>query len=262
MTTAEAHPAATTDLLDRFLTGLREALPGPFSLWVHGSLAGGDYQEGRSDLDLVAVVPHPLTPEEETRLTTLHEAIDAELPLAAHLHCSYMPHGDLDGPDRAHFTWAHREAYTRTVTPITRRELHAFGRVLHGDPIAGTLPPVDDSTLREYILADLAGYWRPRTGRPELWLENVWVDLGLMVLARATVTLRDGTLISKAEALAVLAELGAPADVVADVEHRRYTGGPADTDTDPGWLARRAELTLDWLVPALDRTVAEHTADS
>ncbi|MFI9776206.1 nucleotidyltransferase domain-containing protein [Streptomyces sp. NPDC051956] len=262
MTTAEAHPAATTDLLDRFLAGLREALPAPFSLWAHGSLAGGDYQEGRSDLDLIAVVPHPLKPDEETRLATLHEEIDAELPLAAHLHCSYMPHGDLDDPDRTHFTWAHREAYARTVTPITRRELHTYGLVLHGDPIVGTLPPVDDRTLRDYILTDLAGYWRPRTGRPELWLENVWVDLGLMVVARATVTLRDGTLVSKAEALAVLTELGAPAEVVADIERRRYEGGPADTAPDPGWLARRAELTLDWLVPALDRTVAEHTADS
>ncbi|MFB6675705.1 nucleotidyltransferase domain-containing protein [Streptomyces sp. NPDC056390] len=259
MTTAEEHPAATSDLLDRFLTGLREALPTPFSLWAHGSLAGGDYQEGRSDLDLVAVVPHPLRPDEQTRLTTLHERIDAELPLAARLHCSYMPQGDLDDPDRTHFTWAHQEAYARTVTPITRRELHTFGLVLHGDPIAGTLPPMDDRTLREYILADLAGYWRPRTGRPELWLENIWVDLGLMVLARATVTLRDGTLISKAEALAVLTELGAPADVVADLERRRYGGGVADTD--PEWLARRAELTLDWLAPALDRTVAAHTTD-
>ncbi|MFD3473650.1 nucleotidyltransferase domain-containing protein [Streptomyces sp. NPDC058695] len=262
MTAAEAHPAATTDLLDRFLTGLRETLPAPFSLWAHGSLAGGDYQEGRSDLDLIAVVPHPLKPDEETRLATLHEGIDAELPLAAHLHCSYMPRGDLDDPDRTHFTWAHREAYARTVTPITRRELHTYGLVLHGDPIAGTLPPVEDRTLREYILTDLTGYWRPRTGRPELWLENVWVDLGLMVLARATVTLRDGTLVSKAEALAVLTELGAPAEVVADIERRRYGGGPADTAPDHGWLTRRAELTLDWLVPALDRTVAEHTADS
>ncbi|MFB6855436.1 nucleotidyltransferase domain-containing protein [Streptomyces sp. NPDC001939] len=259
MTTAEEHPAATSDLLARFLAGLREVLSAPFSLWAHGSLAGGDYQEGRSDLDLVAVVPRPLKPDEQTRLTTLHERIDAELPLAARLHCSYMPQGDLDDPDRTHFTWAHQEAYARTVTPITRRELHTFGLVLHGDPIAGTLPPVDDRTLREYILADLAGYWRPRTGRRELWLENSWVDLGLMVVARATVTLRDGTLISKAEALAVLTELGAPAEVVADIERRRYEGGPAESD--PEWLARRAELTLDWLAPALDRTVAAHTAD-
>lgn len=118
---------------------------------------------------------------------------------------------------------------------------------------------MDDHTLREYILADLAYYWRPRTGRPELWLENVWVDLGLMVLARATVTLRDGTLISKAEALDVLTDLGAPADVVADIRRRRYEDGPADAD--PEWLARRAELTLDWLAPALDRTVAAHTTD-
>ncbi|WP_223280817.1 nucleotidyltransferase [Streptomyces antnestii] len=260
MTTAEKHPADTSDLLCGFLAGLREALTAPFSLWAHGSLAGGDYQEGRSDLDLIAVVARPLTSDDEARLTALHEGLDAALPLAAHLHCSYLALGDLDDPARPHFTWAHREPFTRTVTPITRRELHAFGLVLHGDPVEGTLPPVDDRTLKQYILADLAEYWRPATQRRELWLEDIWVDLGLMVLARSTVTLREGTLPSKAEALTVLAELDAPAEVVADVRRRRYDAAPA-TVADPGWPERRAALTLDWLVPALDRTVAGHSAD-
>lgn len=72
-----------------------------------------------------------------------------------------MPQGDLDDPDRTHFTWAHQEAYARTVTPITRRELHTFGLALHGDPIAGTLPPVDDRTLR----STSSPTW-PATGGP------------------------------------------------------------------------------------------------
>jgi hypothetical protein len=48
------------------------------------------------------------------------------------------------------------------------------------------------------------------------------VDLGLLVLARATVTLRHGRLITKGEALTELRELGAPADVVRDLHDRRY----------------------------------------
>lgn len=49
------------------------------------------------------------------------------------------------------------------------------------------------------------------------------MDLGLLVLARAIVTLRDGRLITKGEALAELRELGAPADVVRDIYDRRYS---------------------------------------
>ncbi|NUR68955.1 MAG: nucleotidyltransferase, partial [Streptomyces sp.] len=44
----------TDALLDRFLSGL--APVDPIAVWAHGSLAGGDYQEGRSDLDLIAVL--------------------------------------------------------------------------------------------------------------------------------------------------------------------------------------------------------------
>ncbi|GAA5079360.1 putative nucleotidyltransferase [Thermocatellispora tengchongensis] len=41
-------------LLDRFLREAREAVP-LTAMWVHGSLALGDYRPGRSDLDLIAV---------------------------------------------------------------------------------------------------------------------------------------------------------------------------------------------------------------
>ncbi|MGW2211332.1 hypothetical protein [Streptomyces sp. NPDC001781] len=34
----------------------------PLAVWAHGSQGGGDCQEGRSGLALVAVLPGPLTP--------------------------------------------------------------------------------------------------------------------------------------------------------------------------------------------------------
>ncbi|WNI32218.1 hypothetical protein [Streptomyces sp. ITFR-6] len=48
------------------------------------------------------------------------------------------------------------------------------------------------------------------------------MGLGPLVLARATVTLRDGRLITKGEALTELPALGAPADLVHDIHERRY----------------------------------------
>jgi hypothetical protein len=55
-----------------------------------------------------------------------------------------------------------------------------------------------------------------------LWLRDIGVDLRLPTFARATVTLREGRLITKREALEVLASLGAPAGVVRDIYQRRY----------------------------------------
>lgn len=206
-------------LLTRFLDDLRPAIP-LVALWAHGSLAAGDYQPGKSDLDLIAVVETDLTEEQRRRLAKLHEKLD--LPLVEHLHCSYMPRHRLDDFAADHVTWAHQELYERPVTPVTRRELHSGALELYGEPPEGLLPPVSDQELSEFIRTDLRDYWLDKTRGRKRWLEDVWVDLGMITVARATVTLRDGRLITKREALDVLAELGAPMNVVEDIRARRY----------------------------------------
>ncbi|WP_030811230.1 nucleotidyltransferase domain-containing protein [Streptomyces sp. NRRL S-337] len=254
----------TDALLQRFRTALHTRLP-LRALWAHGSLGGGDYQEGRSDLDLIAVLDRSPTPEEERDIGALHRTLDATDPLARHLHCSYLVADDTAAdPGRSHLTWAHREVLHRPVTPVTRRELHTFGRVLSGDAPGALLPPVTDAELAAHIRHDLRSYWRPALDDPARWLQDVWVDLGLLTLARATVTLRDGTLITKAEALTVLGELGAPDAVVTDIKNRRYGSRPGITPADPDrpgpspWHLHRADLTRTFLGPAIDRTVATY----
>ncbi|MCQ9131246.1 nucleotidyltransferase domain-containing protein [Streptomyces hilarionis] len=271
----------TDALLDRFLAGL--AAVEPVAVWAHGSLAGGDYQEGRSDLDLIAVLPGPLAPGTVWALARLHARLRGE-PLAPLLHCSYLTPRGTAGPERRHLTWAHGELFRRPVTPVTRRELLDFGRVLHGEPPRALLPPVSDGALRDFVVRDQRDTWRPAVDVAHLWRRDVWVDLGLLTFARATATLRDGRLITKRQALDDLPALGAPPEVVADVARRRYPGGAgaagAGEEGDAGdaagaaeggeageggegaggadWPARRAELTRAYLAPAIDDLVAAH----
>ncbi|MET7686139.1 nucleotidyltransferase domain-containing protein [Streptomyces sp. NPDC005423] len=243
---------STDALLDRFLDAL--APLAPVAVWAHGSLAGGDYQEGRSDLDLIAVLDDPLSPRTVRRVVTLHRALRAE-PLATKLHCSYMAPEALDDPGLPHLTWAHDHVLRRPVTPVTRRELHAFGRVLHGPAPARLLPPVPDPELAAFVVRDQREFWRPAVDTARLWRQDVWVDLGLLTFARATVTLREGRLVSKRQALAELPALGAPVPVVEDIRRRRYEE-PAPAAGE--WLGRRAALTRDYLGPAIDALVAAH----
>ncbi|GFE13725.1 hypothetical protein Sgleb_17720 [Streptomyces glebosus] len=142
--------------------------------------------------------------------------------------------------------------------------MRCAGRPRSLPPYGG--PDCGDDVQAAFIATDLRDYWRPTLEDPELWLQDIWVDLGLLTLARATVTLRDGTLISKGEALAVLGELGAPDEVIADIRNRRY--GPAAPPPPPGpagpsdALTRRADLTRAFLGPALDRTLATYGHNS
>ena len=81
----------------------------------------------------------------------------------------------------------------------------------------------------------------------------MWVDLGPLTVARATVTLRDGRLITKGEALDVLAGLGAPAGVIADIRARRY--GP-ERPVSWWWRLRRAWLARGFVRAGIDRALA------
>jgi hypothetical protein len=113
---------------------------------------------------------------------------------------------------------------------------------------------VTGEQLAEFVIQDLESFWLPSLDHRERWDRDIWVDLGLLTLARATVTLRDGKLITKARALCVLTEMGAPAEVVDDIRQRRYgDAGPASQR----WIARRAELTLTFLRPAIEQVLAQ-----
>ncbi|MER6526380.1 nucleotidyltransferase domain-containing protein [Streptomyces sp. NPDC001508] len=241
----------TEQLIECFVRALRPVVP-LVSVWAHGSLAGGDYQPGRSDLDLIAVVARPCTAAEEQQLGEVHQNLGNVIPLASKLHCSYPVVTELDDPAQPHLTWAHEELMHRPVTPVTRRELHDFGLVLHGQSPADLLPLVTDGQLADFIVKDLKSFWLPALDHPAWWMRDIWIDLGLLTLARATATLRDGKLITKADALGVLTELGAPTDVVDDIRQRRY--GVPNSATEQ-WITHRAELTLAFLRSAIEQVI-------
>ncbi|MFB7494394.1 nucleotidyltransferase domain-containing protein [Streptomyces sp. NPDC056161] len=246
----------TQQLLDRFVGALC-ALPSLIAVWAHGSLAGGDHRPGISDLDLIAVVAEPCTAAEEEQLAALHRDLATAFPSASALHCGYVVADTWGDHTRRHLTWAHEELMRRPVTAVTRCELLRFGKVLYGPPPAGLLPPVTDRQLADFVVDDLSSFWRPALDHPDRWLRDVWVDLGLLTLARAHVTLRTGRLITKSEALDVLRDLNAPADVVEDIRRRRY-GPPAPAPAPAPWASRRAELTRVFLRRAIEDVVAGH----
>jgi hypothetical protein len=239
-------------LLDRFTADISHVVP-LAALWAHGSLALGDFQPGRSDFDLVALVDADITDAQRQQLQATHEALIREAPLGDLLHCSYVVRSQLAEVGQHHLTWASGALFDRPVSPVSRRELHAGGLCLYGLPPAEVLPPVTDQELADYIRADLRDFYYPATDRADVWLADIWVDLGLLTLGRATVTLQDGRLITKRAALDVLAALNAPADVLRDIRRRRYETGPEITEQ---WRIRRAELARTFVRAGIERLLA------
>jgi hypothetical protein len=239
-------------LLDRLTADVGRVLP-LVALWAHGSLALGDFQPGRSDLDLVALIGAEVTDGQKQELRRMHETLQAQMPLADKVHCAYVVRSELADAGQSHVTWAHGELLVRAVSPVSRRELHQGGLCLVGPAPAAVVPAVTDQELADYIRADLRDFWYPATGRPELWRQDIWVDLGLLVLARAKVTLQDGRLITKREALEVLAALGAPADVLRDIYQRRYETAPQMSQE---WRDRRGLEARTYVRAGIEQVLA------
>lgn len=191
------------------------------AFYAGGSLATGDFQPGASDLDLVALVQEPLGAAQQDRLRSLHAALMRDEPRAAKLHCVYAPVADLADLDREHLTWAHGELYRRPLSGVARAELLRHGITVYGLPPAALIPPVSRDALDAAVRAELSGYWGKAVAKPHLWLRDVYVDLGLLTLARAEATLTEGRLITKREALPRLARFGVAGDLVHEIENRR-----------------------------------------
>jgi hypothetical protein len=253
------YDEAVQRLLDGFVASLPSVVP-LRALWLHGSLALGDYQLGVSDLDLIAVLDGPVG--DADALQSLHRSLEAAHPLASGLHCSYMRVDQLADASLRHPTWAHREYFERPVTAVTRRELMLGDLSIYGPAPSSLLPATTDAELAAFIRQDLETFWYPAARKWKRWWADVWVDHGLITVARAGVTLADGRLITKREALQLLPSLGAPPAIVADIYHRRYGGAAplplagAALRRNPASRLRRGLLARRFVRTAIDGLLA------
>ncbi len=216
------------------------------AIWIHGSLALGDFVPSRSDLDLVCVVAGEADP---AVIKAIHRPLTS--PLGRRLHCTYIPVDSLADPTLRHPTFAQEYYFARPVTPVTRRELLLADLALSGPPPSSLLPATTDEELAAFVRDDLLTFWHPVTRKRRPWLRDIWVDLAMVTLARAETTLRSGALITKHAALEQLPTLGAPAAVVEDIRRRRYGGA---VDRSMSWRLHRADLTRAYLsakIPAV-----------
>lgn len=224
---------------------------GVVAVYAHGSLATGDYADDISDLDLVAITDGPVTRPQVRALTRLHRRMAADRRVAE-LHCCYAHRSRLTELSRRHPTWTHEGFLHRPLSAIARAELLAGGLVLAGPAPDTMMPPVPTEVLQAEVRDEVDGYWRRAAGRRRIWLQDVWVDIGLTSMIRAAAVLADGHQISKAEAIARLPAGGVPAWVVRDITDRR-AGVPSTLS--PEQRARRARAARD----AMQRLVAELT---
>ena len=120
-----------------------------------------------------------------------------------------------------HWTWAFEELFRRPFSGIARAELLADPVVVRGPVPSRWLPAMSPEDVRDAARSELSGYWTTALRRRAIWRQDVYVDHGVTTVGRADLTIHDGRLVTKTDAIAHLADLGLPAEILDGVRRRR-----------------------------------------
>ena len=213
-------PPEVTGLLGRLRDRLaeREDVVG---IYVYGSLTTGDYSPAASDIDVIVLVRREPDKAMTRELTKLHTDLAGTGGPAGQLHCLYVAEETASDPERLCTYWFGDQMTQWQMKVLTLAELAAAGVALHGPWPPPGVKPVPVASVQAAVHAEVTGYWRRLSRKRKPWLQDSWVDHGLVVLPRAAALLTTGDLITKSEAISRLADFGVPDWLIQEIRHRR-----------------------------------------
>jgi hypothetical protein len=193
-------------VLRALLAGAREVLGDHFAgLYLYGSLAGGDFDPERSDIDFLVVTAGELPGELLPALEAMHAGLASAGPKwAAKLEGSYVPRPALRRYDPEDAPRPQLNEGRFYVAPhasdwiIQRHVIREHGVALAGPPPSTLIDPVGPDDLRGAVRGILREWWEP-TLRDGAWLRrgDEYRAFAVLTMCRALYTLRHGAVASK-----------------------------------------------------------------
>ncbi len=193
-------------LLELVLREVQTVLAGEFAgMYLHGSLATGDFDPLSSDIDVVVVTAGELEAELLPALAAMHARIAGSgLAWASHLECSYWPRAALRRyePNRARHPemGVDKPFAVRQQQPDWVIELHILrerGVVLAGPPPRALIDPISPGELKAAVCAILRGWWLDMLDEPDWFHAHIYQAFAVLTMCRALYTLRYGAVVSK-----------------------------------------------------------------
>jgi hypothetical protein len=192
-------------LLDDVTSVLHADLTG---LYLHGSLAYGDFNPSSSDIDFLVVTGNPLSTSTFLALKEMHSRLfQSGLAWSQKLEGAYVPAADLCHYDAAHLPipWLGSDGHFALEVigrdwDIQRWILREKGLVVAGPSIRELIDPINPQDLKEAVLESLRGWWSPPLPSPERFESPDYKAYGVLTMCRSLFVLRKGRIASKPEA--------------------------------------------------------------
>jgi len=193
-------------LIQKLLSKVKIALGEYFlGMYIHGSLASGDFNPESSDIDFLVVTSETLPEEIRKGLKIIHKDItNSGLPWAKRLEGSYIPEKALRrydptqiyfpslGVDGSFALDGHGSDWI-----IQRYIIREYGIVLCGPQPKTLIDPIQPNDLRQSVLGILDEWWSFPLPSPERFQSSEYQAYAVLTMCRAIYTLEHGTVVSK-----------------------------------------------------------------
>ena len=222
----------------RLLDGVADAAGNQLvGLYLHGSLALGDFYPPASDVDFHVATAGPLGPPVLERLGAMHAAFKAEGGWVARLEGVYLPPGPLRRPDAAAAPcptvgsdWGFGLGRPGPTWVLDRWVTRERGVVVTGPDPRELIDPIGPDQLRAAVRASMLDDWAERVSGDVAWLRpRNYQAFAVLTMCRDLYVLDRGVLVSKPVAAAwARSRLGRPWAAVVE----RALGWRADERVD------------------------------
>jgi hypothetical protein len=203
------HPTPYPDVnavLNMLLSEVQAILGNHFiGMYVHGSVASGDFNPQRSDIDFVVVTADELPDEMLSALEAMHGRITSSgLKWATRLEGDYIPQPALRRYDPSHAQYPHLgvdrhfdvEQHDSNGV-IQRHAIREHGVVVAGPAPQTLIDPIQPNDLRRAVLGILREWWLPQVHDPARLHSSEYRAYAILTMCRALYTLQHGTVVSK-----------------------------------------------------------------
>ncbi len=193
-------------LLRVLLLGVQATLGPRFvGLYLYGSLATGDFDLRRSDVDFLVVTEAELPEGLLPPLAALHARIAiSRIRWADRLDGVYMPQADLRRYDPARARLPYLGVGKSLVLAqqgydwvIQRHVLREHGVVVAGPDLRPLIDPVTSAELQHAVRAVLDDWWAQQLADPAWLRPREYQAYGVLSMCRALYTLTTGALATK-----------------------------------------------------------------
>jgi len=221
------------DLLGRIRDILDEQFIG---MYLYGSLATGDFDLSRSDIDFIVVTDDHLRDAIIRELESIHSALATGSKWQRKLEGAYVPKAviqrhDSQGPPVP--TVNEGNFYLAPLGSdwvMQRTLLRETECAVYGPPLSNLIDPVGSEDLRAAVLAIIDTWWEPMLAEHTRLLRPGYQPFAVLSMCRSLYTMRKGELASKTQA-ANWAIATLPAEWSSLIDHALQWGDGDDIES-------------------------------